>query len=412
MTRFLPMLNQHAPPVIHLPSSFPPVAVTPTVTELLKAGAPVCIGMSGGKDSGALAYALQEYLDEIGHTGPRLGIHCDLGIIEWRDSQRICQEVADKLGLTLVTIHTDMIGRWKRRWQSSVHRYKYLLCVKLIKPWSSLKLRFCTGEMKVAPICSELVRRFPGAVMLSAAGLRHDESEQRKNAAICKEQPKLTRKKVCTAGFSWNPLVHWTEKEVYGYHAAKDIPLHPAYTVFGCSRVSCVYCIASTRANMLRATLCEDNHVAYRELVPLEAVSTFSFQENLWLGDLSPQLLDEQTHQDFLLAKDKALQREAWEKKIPEHLLYSKGWPTLIPTWEEACLLGEVRQAVGQIVGIETLYTQPGEIRDRFAELIEVKTQKDEAKRKKEENKRKRAAIEDDEALVLQDDDDLVAPVW
>ena len=139
--------------------------------------------------------------------------------------------------------------------------------------------------------------------------------------------------------------------------------------------------------------LCEDNHEAYRELVPLEIASTFSFQSDLWLGDLAPHLIDEETYQAFLGAKQKAVRRQEWEKKTPPHLLYSKGWPTTVPTWEEARLLGEVRKAVGEIVGIETLYTQAGEIRERFANLIEIKTHKDEAKRKKDNAKLKKLEL-------------------
>jgi hypothetical protein len=32
--------------------------------------------------------------------------------------------------------------------------------------WSSAGLRFCTSELKIEPICRELVRRFPGRRIL------------------------------------------------------------------------------------------------------------------------------------------------------------------------------------------------------------------------------------------------------
>ena len=46
------------------------VAVTPEVMAALTAGAVVAIGVSGGKDSAAAAFATTDYLDGIGHRGP------------------------------------------------------------------------------------------------------------------------------------------------------------------------------------------------------------------------------------------------------------------------------------------------------------------------------------------------------
>lgn len=71
-----------------------PVAVTPEIETQLAAGAVVAIGVSGGKDSAAVAIRLAEYLDGIGHTGPCLLIHSDLGRVEWRDSLPTCERLA------------------------------------------------------------------------------------------------------------------------------------------------------------------------------------------------------------------------------------------------------------------------------------------------------------------------------
>ncbi|MBD3847407.1 hypothetical protein IED13_17020 [Bosea sp. SSUT16] len=52
-----------------------PIASTPAIAELLRQHAPVAIGVSGGKDSQAAAIATFEYLDRVGHIGPRLALH-------------------------------------------------------------------------------------------------------------------------------------------------------------------------------------------------------------------------------------------------------------------------------------------------------------------------------------------------
>ena len=54
------------------------VATTPEIESALDSQAPVFIGVSGGKDSQALAYRLCDHLDNRSHAGPRLLIHCDL----------------------------------------------------------------------------------------------------------------------------------------------------------------------------------------------------------------------------------------------------------------------------------------------------------------------------------------------
>ena len=81
------------------------VATTPELDTLLAANAPVAIGVSGGKDSTAVALATYEHLDRIGHTGPRVLVHADLGEVEWADSLPACERLAKegKKALLLVS---------------------------------------------------------------------------------------------------------------------------------------------------------------------------------------------------------------------------------------------------------------------------------------------------------------------
>jgi len=374
MSRTLPVLNYpHLSPT--RTANEYPIAVTPTITEHLRVGAVVGIGVSGGKDSAAMAHAVMEYLDTIRHTGPRVLIHSDLGLIEWRDSLPMCEQLAQRLGLELIVVHKDMIARWKQRQQSNVRRYEQLLCVKLVMPWSSAQWKFCTGEQKLAPISSELTRRFPFQVIFSASGIRHDESNERKKAAFSKEQPKLLRKKLVTSGYDWHPIIDWSLQEVFAYHQKKRIPLHAAYQM-GSTRVSCSFCVLSSPHNLAVATLCEENHEAYRQLVSIEIASTFSFQSGSWLGGVAPHLLDQEVREALADAKRRAHQRDQAEKRLPKHLLYQKGWPVAVPTWEEARLLSEVRKAVAHTVQLNIAYTTPSEIRDRYSELIILKEQR------------------------------------
>src|SRR5439155_3416712 len=103
-------------------STFPGVETTPLLYDLVAKGAPVAIGVSGGGDSDVTAFEVMRYLDSIGHTGPRLLIHSDLGRVEWRSSLPQCERLAQCLGLELVVVRRgsgDLMDRWLQRWRKN-----------------------------------------------------------------------------------------------------------------------------------------------------------------------------------------------------------------------------------------------------------------------------------------------------
>lgn len=365
-----------------------PISVTPEVSELHAKNAPVAIGVSGGKDSCALALATVDYLDRIGHAGPRLLIHSDLGRVEWQDSLPTCERLAAKLGLELIVVKRkagDLMDRWLTRWENNVARYQSLRCVKLILPWSTASMRFCTSELKTAIICRYLVERFRGQVILNAVGIRRQESDQRAKAPIAARQSRLGSKTYGTSGYNWNAIIEWTKDEALDYLRAKGFALHEAYGTYGSSRVSCAFCILGSRPDLLAASACPDNHDIYREMVGLEIASAFSFHDSLWLGDVAPRLLDSTMRDALAEAKLKAKKRAELESRIPKHLLYKKGWPTCIPTMDEAELLADARNGVAGIMDIAIRYQCAAAIISRYEELME-------------ENRRKGGQVDADES--------------
>jgi hypothetical protein len=80
------------------------VAITPEIERALADHAPVAIGVSVGKDSSAVAIRTFDYLDDCGHRGPRLLIHCDLGEVEWLESLPTCERLAVSLGTELLVL--------------------------------------------------------------------------------------------------------------------------------------------------------------------------------------------------------------------------------------------------------------------------------------------------------------------
>jgi len=373
-------LNPVAPlgarrPPGHTP--LPPVAITDQVSDMLRRDAVVAVGVSGGKDSQAAAIATAEYLKSIGHTGPKLLVHSDLGRVEWRQSLPVCERLAACLGWELFTVRRqagDMMDRWNVRWDNNVARYRDLACVKLILPWSTPSMRFCTSELKVAVITSALKKRYPDRDIVNVSGIRREESAPRSKMPVSAAEPKLTRRG--NVGHNWNPIIEWKLGDVLTSIDAAGLELHEAYTKYNMSRVSCAFCIMSSEGDLVASAGCADNQAILHEIVGLEVRSTFAFQGHRWLADTAPSLLPDELKRMVEVAKRAAAQRQQIEAKIPDHLLYSKGWPTHMPSAEEARLLAMVRRDVAEIVGLSIGYTTGDEVRDRYAELLHLKAQK------------------------------------
>lgn len=352
-------------------ASLPPLATTDPVERLIAADAVVAIGVSGGADSTCVALEVQRYLDRAGHRGPRLLVHADLGSIEWRDSHSICAELAEHLGLELLEVRRQrggMVERWQQRWHDNLARYRDLSCVQLMMPWSSAKLRFCTSEMKTQIIQAALKRRFPGRDVLNVTGVRREESTARSKRPISAPNPALSVRGA--RALNWIPLALWQHGHVRTAIANAGLRLHPAYTEYASTRLSCTFCTLASLNDHRAAARCADNHPVYVSIVELEADSGFSFQEKRWLADLRPDLLSAQLRARVAQAKQLAQMRQAIEARIPPGLLFQDGYPSALPSREDAALLAAVRRDLGRTLHIDVGYTSADEVMDRFAALL------------------------------------------
>lgn len=344
----------------------PAISLTPEITSLIASGSPVALGVSGGKDSGALALAMTEYLDSVGHPREkRVLIHADLGLIEWPESLEWCEKLSAKLDIPLVVVARKaggMIERWEKRWTDNFARYNAVECLRVILPWSTASMRFCTSELKTDVICSALRKRFAGEVIISATGVRADESAKRAKAPIAQPQRKLLGKRAGTRGLDWNPILGWTLEDVLAIHKRFDFPLHPAYKDYGSSRVSCAFCILATAKDQTSALGHPHNRLSYVRLCELELVSGFSFQGNRWLCDLAPELREElMPGSGVRLANAKALAelRAEQEAKLPKELNFAAGmqWPPRVIDMEEADLIADVRNSIRSLYGLTDVET-------------------------------------------------------
>jgi len=265
----------------------------------------------------------------------------------------------------------DMVDRWLQRWQDNVERYRDLKCVKMVLPWSTANMRFCTSELKTSINCQYLVKRFPHQVILNGLGIRRQESDARAKAQTCEIQTKLTNKTLGTTGFNWHPILDWTLEDVLSYHQVHNYPLHEAYTRFNLTRVSCSFCVLSSIADLMASATDPRNHDVYRELVDIEIASSYSFQSDRWLGDVAPHLLSEVQLTGLAESKRRGKARSRIEARIPKHLEYTRsGWPQVMPTRAEAVMLSEVRRTIADLYQFTIFYSDPDSILARYEELM------------------------------------------
>ncbi|NEI60935.1 phosphoadenosine phosphosulfate reductase family protein [Rhizobium leguminosarum] len=354
------------------------IASIALVDDELRNDAPVAIGVSGGKDSQAAALATFRYLDQIGHSGPRILVHSDLGVVEWDDSLPTCERLAQHLGVELLVVRRnagDLMERWEARWRSSIERYEQLSTVTLVPCWSTPSMRFCTSELKTHVIRAALKRRYGGRLVVNVTGVRREESAARSKSSVADRE-------AAHPIINWRPIVDWTVQDVFSAIDTSGLAPHPAYRDFGMSRVSCRFCIMSNIADLTAATIQPESHDLFRRMVALEIASSFAFQGARWLGDVAPQLLNAATSRGLAEAKVKAAERARFEKFITPEMLYVKGWPTRMLTDSEADILALTRQAVSGIFGFSSSHLDRAGIHERYSELMADKAASDARKRK------------------------------
>lgn len=359
-----------------LPATLPGLAITDELIAAIRGGAWIVFNLSGGKDSSAAMAAVKLYLDLLGHPRERrMAIHADLGRAEWASTPATVEQIAANGGVPLTVVRRaagDLVDRWIQRFESGKRRYEALETYNLIGPWSSASLRFCQSEMKAAVIGPAIARKLQGEHIISVLGLRRDESHNRVATPVTKADHRYAKpgNRRGTTMSLWNPIVEWTATDVFRAHDLLGIPLHEAYTDWGATRLSCRYCIFASLHDLLASTSAPLNADVYRELVGIEARSTFPFQPTRWLGDVAPHLLGSALRADIVRAKADQLERRNIEASMPTALRYVKGWPPRLPTPHEAVEIAAARSPILARHGLENRYPTGTSVLDRFAELM------------------------------------------
>jgi len=347
------------------------LSYTPEVRALLDQHVPIIIGVSGGKDSDAVASAVARSLTD--YPGEVILLHAGLGAVEWADSWPSCVRTAKTLGLEVDSCTRKaggMMERWEGRWQSSIRRYTAMETVSVVLPWSTPAMKFCQSELKVDPISSYIKRRFGKRPVLNVTGVRGQESTSRAKQPICAPAPKLP-----PGSQSWRAIHHWTVDDVWAEIQDAGIEAHEGYSLYGSTRISCRWCIMSSEHDMRASLKDPAGHPIYVRMCDLELESGFAFQGNRWLTSLAPELVPNGVDR-LKFAMTLAEERNAAQAWVPKHLQFTKGWPHCVPTEEESEKLATMRRNICTLYGWSSPYLTAKTVRDRYQELWDIKQQK------------------------------------
>lgn len=288
--------------------------------EALSAGATLSISVSGGKDSQAMLNTLLDARVELGWFGHTEIVHADLGRMEWPQTAAHVERLAEEAGLPLVVVRRakgDLVQRIEERLET----VSTLDGSRPAKPfWPSPAQRYCTSDMKRDPIAKHLRTHGRNVVIVSAIGMRADESParaKRPTLSVCRRlsskylrdmSPDHALAAQASEGgrlvLNWLAIHTWSEGDVWIAMgtSAEDIaerrdlhqrglktaalygwPGHPAY-VWGNTRLSCALCIMASKNDLLNGI--KHNPELAAHLAGLEERSGFNFTQATCLGDL------------------------------------------------------------------------------------------------------------------------------
>ena len=230
----------------------PDISVPPECREMIRRGALVALNHSGGKDSQAMTILLSRIV-------PReqaIVVHAPLGEVEWPGTiEHIEDTLPEDVPLILAPVSSG-----KSLLDSIEERGRF----------PSPSVRWCTSSLKRGPIERELRRflkshvRFGGR-LVNAMGMRAEES-----AARAGKLPWRRNDRMSVAGrevFDWLPIFDLSTEDVFRIIGEAGQSPHWAYAA-GMSRLSCVFCIMASRADLHTAAQLQP--ALYRRYLALE----------------------------------------------------------------------------------------------------------------------------------------------
>lgn len=243
----------------------------------------VLVNSSAGKDSQASLDIVAEAARAAGVLDRVVVVHADLGDAEWDGVPELAAEHAAHYGLRF---------ELARRTAADGHTETILERVASRGMWPDSARRWCTSDHKRGPIrkiMTTLVAelRDNGTVvdrpvrLLNVMGLRAAESTARaRRIPYAANQAASNGKRHVD---DWYPIHHYTLPQVWARIAAAGTRPHPAYAA-GMSRLSCRFCVLSSRADLVCSARL--NPQLAEQYATVEAAVGHTFRATLSMADI------------------------------------------------------------------------------------------------------------------------------
>ncbi|MEU0941160.1 phosphoadenosine phosphosulfate reductase family protein [Embleya sp. NPDC005971] len=222
----------------------------------------ILVNLSGGKDSQVALAVTMEAAVRAGVAHRVVCVHADLGEMEWAGTAFLARVHAVANGVTRFEVVRREIPDGNGTRHETLLQY-----AQRRRMWPSSKARWCTSDLKRGPIHRLYTRivaeidpvRIGRAVrLLNVMGMRAAESPARLKLAPYRHDAAASngRRHVDT----WLPIHAMSTEEVWERIYASDIPYSDVYDSTpgardrqGMSRLSCIFCVLSSRRDLVLA---------------------------------------------------------------------------------------------------------------------------------------------------------------
>ena len=262
--------------------------------RMIASNATFFVGHSGGKDSQAMAAVVASLVP----ASQIVYVHADLGRFEW-GTVDIKTHIRNNLptGAELVVANAvfndgqpkDFLSKVEannRRIQNQVADPSHKR-IEAASPWPSQANRFCTGELKTAPIwkvirntagCGLSKKQFnkmPRPIVVNCVGIRAEESPRRSQLEPLSRN--VANDNAAREAYDWYPIFDMKIEEVWETIENSGQTRHPAYDA-GNQRLSCMFCIFGSTNDLRNGA--QANPSLYREMVQAEQRYGFSMHQS------------------------------------------------------------------------------------------------------------------------------------
>lgn len=215
----------------------------PVIAGLVARGALFVVNHSGGKDSQAALIAVRKLVPDS-HI---VLVHAELPGVEWDGVIEHIRDNAFGLPLHVTRARRTMLQMIEERGR-----------------FPSPQQRQCTSDLKRGPI-ERTIRRLGHRLIVNCMGMRAAESASRARLVPFKLNERNS--KAGREWYDWLPIHDWPTDRVFAEIAAAGQQPHRAYAA-GMTRLSCCFCIMSSRQDL--TTAARLNPGLYAKYVALE----------------------------------------------------------------------------------------------------------------------------------------------